>query len=521
MSGIATGLSSTNNTRKPDTSSEEKKRFISPKKALYQYKVWIHLIGGSRGGREGRTPPPGRPNSFDFMQFSGKFGVFTPPLEGSRPPSGKSWIRHCTYSGIYLPDPRTLKQMLPRNSVIYVTGRDKDVDFEVELVRLTGAVVHVFYLKGEESIDKTNIFNSAVQENTDTLKGGSIRIHRWNKANAGSYSTGKGKISNSYLSDSMQQLGHSTIDLLKINANDVAIDVLKQIFEIGIFPRIIIIPSEMMKRRKSDRNTYSITNKLSPFGYKILYHLTRGAYVAFVLDGCDLLTQRAKQISLHSGFVNIQFFNAGFLNMTKSWICNVRSLNGVLPATLFVASDLLSYNALLDFKFANVNVIYEDYRTPVLNLLENNINVWSTEADAVWYASPFDEMDPIVEMYIANNNPKNPQVSVGMIYLKATEDVIQLWKKLLAFRINNPDKEEQSHLTVLVRETNALVEWLPSLEYISGLWYTIKEYRTGKEKVIQNNFIVSNQAKEERAKLYGQYFLQDDGTCKSNVKQDL
>ena len=54
-----------------------------------------HTIGGSRGGREGRTPPPGRPNSFDFMQFSGKFGVFTPPLEGSRPPSGKSWIRHC------------------------------------------------------------------------------------------------------------------------------------------------------------------------------------------------------------------------------------------------------------------------------------------------------------------------------------------------------------------------------------------------------------------------------------------
>ena len=47
-----------------------------------------HIIGGSRG-REGRTPPPGHPNSFDFMQFSGKFGVFTPPLEGSRPPLGK------------------------------------------------------------------------------------------------------------------------------------------------------------------------------------------------------------------------------------------------------------------------------------------------------------------------------------------------------------------------------------------------------------------------------------------------
>ena len=47
------------------------------------------VIGGSRGGREGRTPPPGRPNSFDFMQFSGKFGVFTPPPGGFTPPLGK------------------------------------------------------------------------------------------------------------------------------------------------------------------------------------------------------------------------------------------------------------------------------------------------------------------------------------------------------------------------------------------------------------------------------------------------
>ena len=53
------------------------------------WKLNLVSIGGSRGGREGRTPPPGRPNSFDFMQFSGKFGVFTPPLEGSRPPLGK------------------------------------------------------------------------------------------------------------------------------------------------------------------------------------------------------------------------------------------------------------------------------------------------------------------------------------------------------------------------------------------------------------------------------------------------
>ena len=44
-------------------------------------------IGGSKGGRQGRAPPPGGPNSFIFMQFSAKiinkhthFGSWRPPL---------------------------------------------------------------------------------------------------------------------------------------------------------------------------------------------------------------------------------------------------------------------------------------------------------------------------------------------------------------------------------------------------------------------------------------------------------
>ena len=46
---------------------------------------WGVCIGGSRGGG-GTHAPPGRPNSFDFMQFSGKFGVFMPPLRVHAPP---------------------------------------------------------------------------------------------------------------------------------------------------------------------------------------------------------------------------------------------------------------------------------------------------------------------------------------------------------------------------------------------------------------------------------------------------
>ena len=55
------------------------------------------------GGGVRTHAPPGRPNSFDFMQFSGKFGVFTPPLEGSRPPSGNpgSATGLCIYISYY------------------------------------------------------------------------------------------------------------------------------------------------------------------------------------------------------------------------------------------------------------------------------------------------------------------------------------------------------------------------------------------------------------------------------------
>ena len=49
------------------------------------------ISGGSKGGREGRTPPPPRrPNSFNFMQFLGEFGKIVcsrpPPLGGFTPP---------------------------------------------------------------------------------------------------------------------------------------------------------------------------------------------------------------------------------------------------------------------------------------------------------------------------------------------------------------------------------------------------------------------------------------------------
>ena len=57
---------------------------------IYLITYSVNCSGGSKGGREGRTPPPRRPNSFNFMQFwenSAKLCVHAPPpLGGFTPP---------------------------------------------------------------------------------------------------------------------------------------------------------------------------------------------------------------------------------------------------------------------------------------------------------------------------------------------------------------------------------------------------------------------------------------------------
>ena len=51
----------------------------------------LHVSGGSKGGARGTRAPPGGRNSFNFMQFLGKFGkivCWRPPWELAPPPRG-------------------------------------------------------------------------------------------------------------------------------------------------------------------------------------------------------------------------------------------------------------------------------------------------------------------------------------------------------------------------------------------------------------------------------------------------
>ena len=84
------------------TKSEEKKTMFQVEihLPLFVFVNTPHSVADLRGGVRDARPPL----ASKFFQFHAVFGriwqncVFTPPpppLEGSRPPLGKSWIRHC------------------------------------------------------------------------------------------------------------------------------------------------------------------------------------------------------------------------------------------------------------------------------------------------------------------------------------------------------------------------------------------------------------------------------------------
>ena len=61
------------------------------KKVLRSWDLAVSDLRGGGGGREGCTPPPGGPNSFNFMQFLGNLAksyVGAPPGELAPPPRG-------------------------------------------------------------------------------------------------------------------------------------------------------------------------------------------------------------------------------------------------------------------------------------------------------------------------------------------------------------------------------------------------------------------------------------------------
>ncbi|XP_070537481.1 uncharacterized protein [Ptychodera flava] len=253
----------------------------------------------------------------------------------------------------------------------------------------------------------------------------------------------------------------------------------------------------------------------------------------------DLLSTVEKTRRL-KGWVIVQILNLGYINMTKSWICNVECMN-VLPFTIFVTSDSQAYWALREWK-PHLNVVlqkfgnsksmkfHEDsynefmgYRVRIVDsILNTGVAVFLVESDAVWLANPtnFIERYSNVDIVATANNAgqEDKTAMAGFIFLNATSWTRRIWKELrerldhISAAYHNGTGRtiaDMGILNGLIRREGLKIQWLPDDQFFSGQWYRKPELRDIPKQpvVIQNNYIVGNGRKEERAKLWNHWFL--------------
>ena len=262
------------------------------------------------------------------------------------------------------------------------------------------------------------------------------------------------------------------------------------------------------------------------------------------------LFQHAREISSSQGFVYLMFYNLGYLELVKSWLCNMRIVDGsVIRSTIFIASSKTAALQLQNFEPV-ARVYIHDYPVPEAaisygtykyfnitlerlliqnELIQSGINVFIIEADAVWFSSISTYMRTLLEGEIVSADDRGigtPLISAGFLFFNSRgarffqEYVDTYASNLEAFkdfegRFDHIDPGEQHLMTRLIAQTHINVTWLDACHFARGEWYSDSNFRLScpYPKVLQNNYIVGKEEKVRRAKEWGHWFLSDVGRC--------
>lgn len=263
----------------------------------------------------------------------------------------------------------------------------------------------------------------------------------------------------------------------------------------------------------------------------------------------------ASEISSNFGFVTLVYTNTAYVEMTKSFVCNILALEeDQIDQFLFVSSsqaatdELTAFNDRLQVVTVHTNSkaanfgTFEYYSITLdrlelqNNLLQRGLNVFVVEADATWFSVHVFKSVILrlkeFDFVTADDNFNDGDyslVSAGFLACRSTnrtriffaDYVADYRSKLLPLRHHRGKLSlpgEQVHMTFRLRESNLTVSWLDVCEFSSGKWYSSAKLR---EKcptpmVLQNNWIVGNKEKMKRARNWGHWFLDATCSCSTN-----
>lgn len=266
----------------------------------------------------------------------------------------------------------------------------------------------------------------------------------------------------------------------------------------------------------------------------------------------DEIAVVAKKISMAFRTVMVTMVNDAYLPFTYSWLCNTKTM-GIHKSVLIITTDKISKDNLTR-DWPEISVVAMDLpnsggdqayshvgyvkimikRTEMLlSIVMADVEMFLFEVDCLWFDNPVPQFHNLTG-YDILVNPVSGRETVyagGFLYLYATDKAKALWKKLTEQMINlgvkiskfadtkyiSESDNDQQYLSALItsRYGGITIKELSLTDYPDGKWYELTEDDKKKTRpyVVNNNWVIGNKNKIERAKKFKHWFIHDDLTC--------
>lgn len=266
--------------------------------------------------------------------------------------------------------------------------------------------------------------------------------------------------------------------------------------------------------------------------------------------------------------VSLTIVNYQFMQLTRSWLCNVQAGNFLPPNIIWITLDKESkqeldaldigqtvdvMDALSAHNMDSQHILYGQpaywklmlMRTRLIrDILDRGIDVFLFETDQVWLQNPFDYINKELEAGsdMVGTLDTQHNVAGNTIMLRSILPTRRMWSEVYRLfkmsydskRIEEMDihsstfvQHDQYHLSNLLLFDISFTQDFPvalgllnAQLFVGGSWYS-GMYNTTESRrpvIINNNFISGTEKKKARAISFGHWFLTSDNmTCDNSI----
>ena len=224
----------------------------------------------------------------------------------------------------------------------------------------------------------------------------------------------------------------------------------------------------------------------------LLVLLVLSRTLAVGADGtADVVAQARMLAGDRGGWVLLMLANAAYMELTRNWICNLKSLGleHLVHSTLFVALDEPTYAQLEGYHRVPWFIAGEEpleYGTPpyydlmhrrtalVLELLRHDIRVFLCEADQAWAGDVVQYVDERhagadIVTYDDSINQRGRLPCGGFLFLNPSPATLQLWQTLTERHAVEGGNEQLLLRQILFEKPRqARVHFLPAHKFRNG-----------------------------------------------------